>query len=631
MTLLLQRRVIATCISLMVIVSVAPTTYAASTTIYPYPAGLFYRNVKTDYGAVGDGIHDDTAAFQAAAASSDSNYPEQESYTLPKVIYIPAGTYLVSDTIKWGSGYYDCCLSFRGADQATTVIKLVNGAVGFSDKINPKPVLATRTGNQSFRQYISDLTVNTGSGNPAAVGISYTSNNTGAMRNVTIVSGDGSGATGLDMNQPYPGPSLQQNITVNGFDYGIRAGYPEYGPTFENIFLSGQKIVGFENRGNRVVLRNFNSVNTVPALQNFSFNPNGSLVILKGANLSGGASANSAIVGSNIYGGDDQFYTRDVVITGYGSALTRDGKLTHTIPAEYYSSAPLQLFPTPGHSLNLPVLETPDVPLDPNLANWVYALNYNKLADLQAAINTPNVTTIYFKGRDRLLAFGTLVIPPNVKHILGFEAFLNTQSEFATVYSDNTGSTLTLAINKPGKDPLIIQGLDISFTLENISPRTVVVRDVQSFSFDGLHHPGKLFLENVVMNGPLNILPGQSVWARQLNIELTGTKIKNAGGRLWILGFKTELPGTEIATSGGGYTEMLGTMIYPVVPFSTAQAAEPAIINDNSNVSVMYGTSVYAGGAYFPIQVRQTKGGVTKDLLTSTQTSATTLYVGRNK
>lgn len=605
---------------------------AQSTTVNPYPSGLFYRNLKTDYGAVGDGVHDDTAAFQAAAASSDSNYPEQQSYTLPKVVFVPPGTYLVRDTIKWGNGYYDCCLSFRGANQATTIIKLADSTASFGDKATPKPVLSTRGGNQSFRQHISDITVNTGVGNPGAIGVQYVSNNVGAMRNVTIVSGDGTGVTGLDMSPLWPGPSLQKNITVRGFDTGVLVGQSEYGPVFEDISLSGQKVVGFANYGNRIAVRNLTSVNTVPAVQNFSFQPNGALFVLKGAKISGGTPGATAITSSNLNGSDDQIYISNAQVTGYGTALNRNGQTLAKLPVEYYSTAPLRLFSTPAKSLNLPVEEAPDPALDPNMANWVYAMDYATLAELQAAINKPNVSTIYLKGRDRLIASGTLVIPPNVKRLVGFDAFVNSLSEYAKVYSDSNGDTLTLAFNTFSSDPFIIQGLNINFDVASGSQatiqRSVVLRDVETSKFHGLKRRGKLYLDDVSM-GTLNVTPGQSVWARQLNIETRGTKINNIGGKVWVLGLKTELAGTLIATTQGGYTEMLGTLSYPVESFNAEQQTEPAILNDNSNVSVMYGTSVYAGGAYYPIQVRQVRNDVTKDLLTSTQNSATTMYVGR--
>lgn len=54
-----------------------------------------YRSVK-DYGAVGDGVTDDTAAIVAAIAAMN--------VTQPGALYLPASTYLVSSTITLPSG-----------------------------------------------------------------------------------------------------------------------------------------------------------------------------------------------------------------------------------------------------------------------------------------------------------------------------------------------------------------------------------------------------------------------------------------------------------------------------------------------------------------------------------------------
>ncbi|MBA7493104.1 hypothetical protein ES702_03659 [subsurface metagenome] len=59
-----------------------------------------FRNVK-DYGAVGDGITDDTAAINLAISSGNRCAPGScaSSTTTPAVVYFPAGTYLLSDDI----------------------------------------------------------------------------------------------------------------------------------------------------------------------------------------------------------------------------------------------------------------------------------------------------------------------------------------------------------------------------------------------------------------------------------------------------------------------------------------------------------------------------------------------------
>jgi glucan 1,3-beta-glucosidase len=58
-----------------------------------------FRNVK-DYGAVGDGRTDDTAAIQRAISDGFRCGPGCQSSTqTPAVVYLPAGTYLISASI----------------------------------------------------------------------------------------------------------------------------------------------------------------------------------------------------------------------------------------------------------------------------------------------------------------------------------------------------------------------------------------------------------------------------------------------------------------------------------------------------------------------------------------------------
>ena len=53
-----------------------------------------------DYGAVGDGIHDDTDAInQAISGGNRCGQDCGSSTTLQAVVYFPAGTYLVSHSI----------------------------------------------------------------------------------------------------------------------------------------------------------------------------------------------------------------------------------------------------------------------------------------------------------------------------------------------------------------------------------------------------------------------------------------------------------------------------------------------------------------------------------------------------
>lgn len=85
-----------------------------------------WLNVKTDFGAVGDGVTDDTAAIQAAFESL------KPDGALEKVLYFPAGTYRIVDTVAISRdetfAEYEG-ISVIGEDPATTTIKW-DGAAG---------------------------------------------------------------------------------------------------------------------------------------------------------------------------------------------------------------------------------------------------------------------------------------------------------------------------------------------------------------------------------------------------------------------------------------------------------------------------------------------------------------------
>ena len=577
-------------------------TQAAVSKVFPIDLGM--SNVKTDYGAKGDGVTDDTAAIQRAL--DDGRSSDQDYYGKPKALYFPPGTYLVSNTLTWRG----CCVNLQGQGSGISIIKLKDRAAGYGDYKTPKAVVKTPDGNMSFRQNIEDLTVNTGRNNPGAIGIDYIANNTGSLHDVTIASGDGKGHSGLDMTRAWPGPLLIKNLQVSGFDYGILVGQAEYGPTFESITLTDQKVAGIGNFGNTLAIRKLQSTNAVPAIQNQ--NDRGMAIVING-NFQGG-SPNVSAIDNNGY-----LYARNIVTKGYQSAVRTKGNVVPGASlTEYISDEVYSLFNSPKHSLNLPVEETPTFDND-DLANWATFKPrwYGDTGLLQSLLSSGKSTVYFPYGVYFAYSKKVVTVPATVKRIVGFSSAINTGPD---------GGGIVFRVEENSSQPLIIEQFGYGVSVEHASARTVVIKH-GGYMYSDFPGAGSLFLEDVTLRDLILNQP-HNVWARQLNVEGEGTKIANKGGNLWILGLKTEGKGPVIDTSAGGKTELLGTLIYPVEEFTAEDKKQAAFINRESSQSLIYSLSVYDPKSNYDIQVEETRNGVTRQLLSQDIPGRMPLFVG---
>src|ERR1700692_461700 len=281
----------------------AQTVCAAGTEV-AYPSGGTL-NVKS-FGAKGDGTTDDTAAILRAI---DPTQTLTGPYTSPAIIkpptcpvnkkkpvYFTAGTYLVSNTLEkrlkdkvsaylgLPDGRYFSGLILLGACQNQTIIKLKDGAPGFTDSSKPKAViftassmimglagvvdssgnlLAGRTaadvvatsklggkdyinlgeGNDAYMNFIENITVDVGKGNPGASVTDFVGSNVAGIRNVAVRDLYGSGSVGINMKRFGPGPHYVKNVQVAGFDVGIDVAQPEYTVTLEHIRVDGSRVL----------------------------------------------------------------------------------------------------------------------------------------------------------------------------------------------------------------------------------------------------------------------------------------------------------------------------------------------------------------------------------------------------
>ena len=118
-----------------------------------------------ELGAKGDGAADDTAAFQKAIAQH-------------RAIYVPQGSYRISDTITLGRD-----TALVGLQPAETRLILLPSTPGFTDAANPKPVILAPKGSAPVVSGIGVLLQNS---NEGAVGTKWMAGAGSFMDDVTI-------------------------------------------------------------------------------------------------------------------------------------------------------------------------------------------------------------------------------------------------------------------------------------------------------------------------------------------------------------------------------------------------------------------------------------------------------------
>jgi len=593
------------------------TTTRAENIVYPPDSGVL--NVKkAPYHALGDGIHDDTAAVQKALSDGLNKH---------RIVYLPNGTYLISRTLQWRSGEggawngWGRYLSLQGQSRSGTILRLKDAI--FLDKGKPQAVLYTASGNdfnndayrangsgnQAFEDSICNLTVDTGRGNRGAVGVDYQVSNWGALRDVTIRSGDGQGIAGISLTRRDNGPGLIKNVEVDGFDTGITAAQEICHLTLENITLAGQHVVGIEDQDAVFPIHNLVSRDAVAAVR---AGGNALLTIL-GGRLTGGETTRSAveIVGSNAHA-----VLRDVTVSGYHAAVTSRGTVGAGRTLKVWESDPAsRLSPASGAPARLPIQDAPPY-RDLDFSHWANVVAYGPEPDygkggddtarVQAAMNSGKSTVYFPNNRDFYRFSRTITVPPSVKHILGMNKNLDARAIPA-------GQPLFRVQGGGTNDLTVIERLGAgNRPVEDDSARTLVLKDMVLGGYQNGSGAGPLFLDKV-SGAPWRFDHPQDVWMRQMNPEgnFMPALVLNNGARLWILGLKTETGSPIIQTQNGGQTELWGGFAYTF----GMDPSTPAFINDSGATSLSFCGTTYMGDkGFYRILVQETQGGVTRTL-----------------
>ncbi|MFC1794597.1 glycosyl hydrolase family 28-related protein [Planctomycetota bacterium] len=576
-------RHIASC--LIAFISLAISTVGWTASVYPLiGATISKENItfpvctsvvdvtKPPYNAKGDGRTDDTDVIQKALTDTMGAH---------KILYFPNGTYLVSRTLRytkknsrgneaWGFNW------IQGQSEANTIIKLKDGV--FTDIGRPQPIIWCGGFGSAdwFHNYIQNITFDTGRNNIGAVGLNFYSNNSGAIRDVQIVSKDG-GTIGLELGNDMNGPLLVRNVIVRGFAVGIRTASTVNSQTFERIGLIGQSKAAFINDGQSIAIRGLYVEGTVTALRANSF------TCLLDARLAGWDTAGNvpAIqVGKRVH-----FFARDISTSGYKAAIEveEDEGVVGPMVTEFMTGKPTIPFNGAIRSLHLPVAETPDVLWD-EPENWAVVEvpddNNDASPAIQKAVDS-GTTTIFIANHHKIVLKSPVVIRGKVRRVIGCgnepDYFRASRPDF--VIADGASSVVIFEHFANINGGIVVD-----------TNRTVVFRSVGTrLTFN---KKCDVFLEDYC--GRVRLLPGQRLWARQLNIENQGTHLKNDNAMVWILGYKTERGGTLIHTKGGGRTELFGNFSYT----TTAGKLAPMFVTEDSSAFVYFNEVCYNGDPF---------------------------------
>ena len=326
-----------------------------------YPSAMFienggrFINVKTSLtflgigpNAVGDGSNNDSDAIIRAmdwiinklrahyASGGGCTYKDNWH------VYLPNGTYRITKSLVYsGDRVPDCVSSYRddpnreglqkltliGQSREGTIVKLDNNATGFGTGAH-RAVIAfsafdrgTTFNNAPAAFQFRNITVNTGSGNPGAIGLDFLGANTARLDNVKFI---GSGEIGLNYRIGSV-HGYSSNIIVDGFDYGIYLeGNTESHPTIEYVTLRNQNINGIYLEEISSTMRKILSENSVGAVR-LKVGTDGRLpqLTIVDSEFKNGSSSNTGFQIDNGF-----LFARNIKVAGYGSSVKK-GSTAH--------------------------------------------------------------------------------------------------------------------------------------------------------------------------------------------------------------------------------------------------------------------------------------------------------------
>lgn len=607
-------------------------------TVCVYPANAFLHagkggrvlNVReAPFGAKGDGATDDTQAFIRAydyvanLVRRHGIHDTRASF----IIYIPEGTYLVSDTILYSGKLVDYAAvrpgyegmagtRFIGQNRERTIVKLKDHCPGFERGAN-KPVFQyakTSFNNAETKSTFRNVTINTGAGNPGAIGLDFNGANANLVENVAIVSGDGQGAIGLH-SRVDPTQAYYCDVTIDGFDYGVSVDpFHAHFQAFEHLTLRQQRVAGIRLIAGCAAVRDLRSENRVPALQQTT---GAAYAILLDSALTGQGGGPALDIQAG------EFFARNVDASGYaatlalaGKAVSRDAHIT-----EYSKSTPIAPFsaaPEKDTSLNLPIRDMPAFEWPADKSQWANVDDFGATGDgttddaaaVQRAFDSGK-PMIFFPKRTYLIG-KTVSVPPSVRRV-------------NMMYSSLKGPEFLFAVDRNAEAPLLFEdGVDILKLCAHAAPRTVCFKHIAASGT--LYHNENTSGEPVIFvtacNGlgkPSNPIRHETAYCRVINTEFKqGPNFICDNATLWVFGYKVESYRENFVVKNGGRLEVLGG-IANQTPFTKLTRRDeefhPIIeVSDGSVSAILHATGHKKTTVGFTNVVANRQGGQSRML-----------------
>lgn len=586
------------------------------------------------YGAVGDGVNDDTIEIQAAiAAQLNTN----NRYGSPRFIYLPPNkTYLISDTLLsrvattsfadgWRAG-----LILWGIDRSTTSIKLASSAAGYDTATALNPMLKfgsesdggtgtnpTGQGNRAFRHGVYHLKLDL-NGKVGASGIDFLASNRGAIEDVIITSSAKAGR-GIDCTRGNNGSCLIHKVLIEKCDIAVaQAGYT-YEVVLDNVTAIDQATSGVQVVNGNITIQGLKSFNNVPAVkatgaQSFislwdselKLNSGQSRSALYGVESAGRLEVNN--LKSNAYDNPVR-NTRNGTVNVAESGLPVVGGLPTVNRFVTYPNKSLFL----SHPQPLPYKETPDAWSNVE-ADWAVYGDYGGTTTLQRLQNTIDA------GRE-------FVALPSGSYEINGDLFIRDITKligFQSAITAASGTTPTIYFDGGSTDFTVLEHLNInsSVRLVHRSNKALHLKhiDVAAGYENTSAGVGNVFFTDVICS-PVVIKHGQHAYATQLNPEYDPVLVEVEDSSFRCIGYKTETSSgaaqsnlkavrSNIQISGGSTYSLGGTVV------NTAPKTPSFILEDCDNVLLSWNCFDDSRG-YHDIQVRETINGVTRELLSS--------------